>query len=119
MSKDYVSRTECDSILRCVAQKHGCSLPELRGERRLPHIVSARREAAHILRGRGLSYPAIGKALGGKHHSTVIHLLDGHSKTLRLPPESDIETIRLKAIQAKAYIEGLIAEIDRQLRGSE
>lgn len=113
-----MSRTEINTILRAVAEKHGCTMPDIRGSERRRSIVAARREAAAILRGRGLSYSDIGKALGGKHHTSVICLLDGRSKTITLPPEADIEAIRLRALQAKSYIDSLIAEIDRQIRGA-
>lgn len=53
----------------------GVGLGELRGQQRWPGFVLARKAAALALRRRGLSYPEIGKALGGRHHTSAMGLV--------------------------------------------
>ena len=43
--------------------------------RRSPHLDDTRRRLAAALRDAGLSLRQIGWTLGGRHHTTVLHLL--------------------------------------------
>lgn len=53
--------------------------------------VAARACVVHILRGRGLSYPAIGRRLGGRDHSTVISSERNYPKyAARFPRLNDV-----------------------------
>ena len=66
-------------IIKLVAKKHGITLRQLLGPLRIRHLVTARSEAAHILRNDlGLTYPAIGLILGRRDHTTIINLLQHH-----------------------------------------
>lgn len=51
------------------------SVEEVRGSARYPRLVEMRRKIAKRLRDDGYSYPAIGRALGGKHHTSVMHMV--------------------------------------------
>ena len=53
----------------------GVGLGELRGQQRWLGFVLARKAAALALRRRKLSYPEIGKALGGRHHTSAMGLV--------------------------------------------
>ena len=73
-----------------VAVALGVPGSELRGRSRQRHLVEARQVAMYALReGTDLSLPAIGRALGGRDHTTVMHGLERirqrlpHSPTLR------------------------------------
>ena len=73
-----------------VAAAFGVAASELRGRSRQRHLVEARQVAMYVLReATGLSLPAIGRALGGRDHTTVMHALERvrerlhHSPTLR------------------------------------
>ena len=62
------------SIVDIVATAFGVSLVEMRGSARSRHIVAARWAAIAIMRDfRGMSYPAIGRVLGGRDQSTIQH----------------------------------------------
>lgn len=61
-------------ILAAVAAESGVSVEDIKGPSRLSVIVSARRIAARRLREAGLSYPAIGRFLGGRHHTSAMYL---------------------------------------------
>lgn len=61
-------------IVREVCDKHGVSWMDITSTRRHVSIVAARNEAFYRLRNEtSMSFPEIGKFLGGRDHSTVIH----------------------------------------------
>ena len=62
-------------IVQAVASEFGVSYAELTGMRRFQRIVAIRSVAAERLRAQHMSLPAIGQALGGRHHTTVMNLL--------------------------------------------
>jgi chromosomal replication initiation ATPase DnaA len=64
-------------IMNATAQKYSTTAQAIRAKGSQRHLVSARREIASELRRHGWSYPRIGKALGGRHHTTIIYLLAG------------------------------------------
>ena len=52
---------------------------EVRGPRKYPRLVRCRRQIAEELRAEpwSMSLPEIGRALGGRHHTTILSLLRG------------------------------------------
>ena len=62
--------------IRLVAALLGSSSDAVRGKGRHPELVRARWACMVALRRRGLSYPEIGQAMGGKDHTTVMHACD-------------------------------------------
>lgn len=67
-----------------VAERHGLTSAQVRGEWRYPDLMAARREIALRLRAEGFSYPAIGRALA-RTHATIITMLGnvGHQQSRR------------------------------------
>lgn len=65
--------TDTTTILTCIAALHDLTLDELRGQARRADIAHARQIAMYVLWKQGMSLNAIGAALGGRDHSTVIH----------------------------------------------
>ncbi len=65
------------AILHHVADVFGVTLADLTGPRRTPDLVQARFAAAYALRRHCQDMPlcAIGEALGGRDHSTIINAL--------------------------------------------
>lgn len=60
------------------AAEAGLRASDIRGPCRLHRVVRVRAWIAAELRSTfGLSYPAIGRVLGGRHHTTIMYLL-GH-----------------------------------------
>lgn len=90
---------ETGEILSLVANKFGLSTEELLSPSRKSEIALARQIAAYLCRFRlGLSFPELGKILGGKDHSTVMHavkkikfLLETDKKTRKLITELEQE----------------------------
>lgn len=65
-------RTAVD-ILDAVGARFGVTWKELLSKDRTAHIVTARHVAAWLMRQAGMSYPAIGRTLGRRDHSTAMH----------------------------------------------
>lgn len=65
-----------DRILRVACTLFGCTKAELCGERRSRLLVAARLYASvRMSRELGVSTTGIGKVLGGRDHTTILHLL--------------------------------------------
>lgn len=64
-------------IQDAVAAYYGLTRDDLKKDRRSQHISEARQLAMLFAREMtGRSYPEIGRAFGGRHHSTVLHAID-------------------------------------------
>lgn len=71
-------------IARAVAMAHGITFKALIGRPRPPHLIKARQHAMWEMReNTTLSLPHIGKILGGRDHSTVIHGIRQHEIRLK------------------------------------
>lgn len=66
-------RSTVADIFDRVGAHYGVTWEEFLSKDRSRHLVDARQVAAWLMRQRGMSYPAIGKALGGRDHSTAMH----------------------------------------------
>ncbi len=60
-------------LIQAVADALEVSYGEIIGHGRHRAFVEARAVVVQVLRNRGWSYPRIGKLMGGRDHSTVIH----------------------------------------------
>lgn len=79
-----IPMTETQRIIRDVCVKHGISYPEIIGHRRARPIIAARHEAMYRLsKETTLSLPAIGRRMGGKDHTTVLHAVRKFEALLR------------------------------------
>lgn len=76
-------QTDGQRIVLEVCEKHGFTRQELFGERRGRPLVAARHEAMYRLsKETSMSFPAIGRRMGGRDHSTVIHGVRQHERRL-------------------------------------
>ncbi|MBO4313235.1 MAG: chromosomal replication initiator DnaA [Desulfovibrio sp.] len=65
---------DCRDIMNRVAQRMNVTASDILGTRRRTDFVLARQLAMYVCRRKlGLSYPELGRAFGGKDHSTVIY----------------------------------------------
>lgn len=83
-------------ILTDEAQRARITVEQLRGRRIWQHYVAARRAVAHRLRAIGYSYPAIGQAIGGRHHTSVMAYFwtaeDRRDKTVEMAIATKVRT---------------------------
>lgn len=63
-----------DDVLKAVSAKMNVKLSDIKSQKKNKEVVMARQVAMHVSRKiTGASFPDIGKKIGGRDHSTVIH----------------------------------------------
>jgi len=73
-------------ILEAVALKWELTVADVLGNRRFKSIVMARQEACYeVKRELDWSFPRIGRLMGGRDHSTIIHSVWAHANRNGLP----------------------------------
>jgi chromosomal replication initiator protein len=81
-------RITIDSIMKAVAEKYGIKPPQLREKSNRKEIVGPRQVAMYITKElTPASLPEIGRAFGGKHHTTVIHSIDKIARERQQNPD--------------------------------
>ena len=60
-------------IIQETAEKYQLEVTDITGQSRKPRFVAARQEACYLLRQAGYSYPQIGRFLGDRDHTTIVH----------------------------------------------
>ena len=81
-------RITIDSIMKAVAEKYGIKPPQLREKSNRKEIVGPRQVAMYITKElTPASLPEIGRAFGGKHHTTVIHSVEKITRERLQNPE--------------------------------
>ena len=71
------SGADIEAVLAEAARVCGVRVEEIRGRSRTRHVADARHVVMYALREvRGLSYPAIGMAVGGRDHTTAMHAVE-------------------------------------------
>jgi hypothetical protein len=77
------------SILHEIALKHDVTVKDITGRDRKKKYMKARQEAAYELKLRlNLSFPRIGRVLGKRDHTTILHSVRKHAELNNLPPLS-------------------------------
>ena len=67
-------KTTIDQVIKVVAEHHNLAPAQLKEKTNVKSIAHPRQIAMYIAKDTlGLSLPDIGKAFGGKHHTTVLH----------------------------------------------
>lgn len=80
------SADRAKQIAKFVAEKHGLTLEQLVGRTRSDDVVKARHEVFYRLRKETTwSLPRIGRFIGGRDHTTVLHGIRKHEMRLRSP----------------------------------
>jgi hypothetical protein len=72
-------------IVAEAADSYALTYAEITGKGRARDMVKARTAVSMALRKRGLSYPQIGRLLGGRDHSSIIYYCKGCTHFLREP----------------------------------
>ena len=94
------ARTSIEDIQRVVAQYYKLDVEELRGKRRNKQVAFARQMAIFLTREiTDNSTPDIGKAFGGRDHSTVLHSCNKIREVL----EADVD-IRKQATELRSLL---------------
>lgn len=82
-SIDFISDPSARQIIAECCRKHDITMAEILGPQRFRTIVLARHEAAYRLaKETRLSVPQIGRKLGNRDHTTIIHAIRCHEARL-------------------------------------
>lgn len=85
-SSSYFFKSAAQVIIEEVAEKHGMTPQDIKGDCRKLRYVVARQEAAYLIkRDLNWSLSMVGRALGKRDHTTVINLLRKHAEKHGLP----------------------------------
>lgn len=91
-----------EKIVKIIANFYGIKLEELLGKKRNKELVYPRQIAMYLLRHElNYSYPHIGKELGGKDHTTIIH---GSEKIEKEITKNDKMQREISLIKEKLYL---------------
>lgn len=115
VSRDYIfvstnpqAVTAADCI-KYICMTEGCTKADMLGHSRTYKLAYARQKITYLIRTyTALSYPEIGRRLGGRDHSTAIHSVHKISEHVRLgkyappTPEQIISLVRPAALQQEA-----------------
>lgn len=103
---DEDGRPALERIVQGVAGRFGVTAAKLRSKSRLPNVLLARQTAMYLARRHtGLSFQAIGKALGNRDHTTVMHAC----RKVEQAVATDIE-LRSAVSQLEAELEGVLKQ---------
>lgn len=91
-----LSTTEAQ-IFTAVAQYFEVTEVQIVSESRDQLVMKARHVVCWLLRDHGMSYPAIGKALGGRDHSTAINSVRRVQESADLGKHADAVRERIRA----------------------
>jgi len=95
-----------------VAEAFFVSPGDVTGRGRMRHLVTARNAACWVVRARfGLSFPCIGKLIGGRDHSTMVHAWHNAEALRERDPAFRQRTDDLVAGVAPAQMAPLPAEL--------
>ncbi|MDZ4247742.1 MAG: chromosomal replication initiator protein DnaA [Patescibacteria group bacterium] len=90
-------KVSCDQVLEAVSWFYDVSVEDLKGPKRLKEIVKPRQMVMYLLREESnLSYPKIGRELGGRDHTTAIHAVGkiGHATEVDEPLRRELSLIK-------------------------
>jgi chromosomal replication initiator protein len=81
-------KVSIDMVIRAVAEKHGLQPAQLRQKTNAWNISYPRQIAMYIVKDLcRASLPEIGKAFGGKHHTTVLHSVEKIEEKRQTDPD--------------------------------
>lgn len=90
-------------VLRAVSKHYGMSIANIISERRTKNITRPRMVAMYLCRElTPRSYPQIGRMMGNRDHTTVMHGAQKIASRIATDPElsTEVETIKAKILEA-------------------
>jgi chromosomal replication initiator protein len=95
------SRVSAKQVVTQVADYYQIKTSDIYGDRRIKNLAFARQIAMYLLRKEvQLPLKEVGRVLGGRDHSTILH---GQEKISKLLPESERLRIDITSIRKKLY----------------
>ena len=104
VSENMPSAISVDLIIDTVARYYNISVEEIKGKKRTANIAQARQVAMFITRDlTNLSLEDVGKAFGGKDHTTVLHSVNKVEDCLQIDPKLNRDISELKENIKKSF----------------
>jgi chromosomal replication initiator protein len=95
------SRVSAKQVVAQVADYYQIKTSDIYGDRRIKNLAFARQIVMYLLRKEvQLPLKEVGRVLGGRDHSTILH---GQDKISKLLPESERLRIDITSIRKKLY----------------
>jgi chromosomal replication initiator protein len=100
-SQQQLKHTSSSLLMEIICQTYSITKEELLSSKRTKELVHPRHLAMYLLKHEaGLTYPSIGKELGGRDHTTIMHGVEKVTKDLKKDAELLTE---LQAIKERFY----------------
>jgi chromosomal replication initiator protein len=101
--KDLVPRMRhelnADAILKLVAFNFGLKIADLKSDKRARNLSEPRQVCMYLLRKHlMMSLPEIGKFMGGKHHTTVLHGVNEVISRSKSDPEIEMKISKIEGL---------------------
>lgn len=95
-----MSRVLISDILEAAQEVTPFTIGEIIGTHRFAPLSRVRQACFYLAREAGYSYPAIGKRIGGKDHSTAVHGFKACQDHMARKPEyaEQVRRIRMRAV---------------------
>ena len=92
-------KTSADQICSIVCEFYMIEVADVKGPRRQKELVKPRQIIMYLLKHEmGLTFPAIGRQLGGRDHTTAMHSVQKVEKDMKKSPELLEELQRIKEL---------------------
>jgi chromosomal replication initiator protein len=99
-----LKKTSFEQIKEIVCQFYSVDFKDVQGPRRQKELVKPRQVLMYLLKNElGMTFPTIGREIGGRDHTTAMHSVEKIEKELRKSPELLEE---LKHIKESFYVGG-------------
>lgn len=91
-------------IVHAAAQLSGYTVDQIKGQQRQSQLCEVRAAICHVARSRGHSFPKIGRNLGGRDHTTIIHAANKADALLTRDPDfvAFLHRLQLECASPKA-----------------
>jgi chromosomal replication initiator protein len=101
--KDLVPRMRhelnADAILKLVAFNFGLKIADLKSDKRARNLSEPRQVCMYLLRKHlMMSLPEIGRFMGGKHHTTVLHGVNEIISRSKSDPEIEMKISKIEGL---------------------
>lgn len=94
-----LKKTSLEQICSIVCEFYNVDLKDVQGPRRQQELVKPRQVIMYLLKHElGMTFPAIGRQIGGRDHTTAMHSVEKIEKEMKKSPELLQELQQLKEL---------------------
>ncbi|MEI6478464.1 MAG: chromosomal replication initiator protein DnaA [bacterium] len=94
-----LKKTTFEQIKEIVCEYYGVDFKDVQGPRRQQEIVKPRQILMYLMKNElGMTFPTIGREIGGRDHTTAMHSVDKIEKEMKKSPDLLDELSRIKEL---------------------